>query len=101
MQEKRFREYAMELLYQLYISFLSFIERGILVFEPYQGSVSMDEKQYSAMQGIIHAIGWTLIIIILVVIFRYMKKHTQQDERMKKYYSEENKETQTNQENQQ
>ncbi|NPA16962.1 MAG: hypothetical protein GXO05_04375 [Aquificae bacterium] len=74
---------------------------GIKVFEPYQGSVSMDEKQYSAMQGIIHAIGWTLIIIILVVIFRYMKKHTQQDERMKKYYSEENKETQTNQENQQ
>ncbi len=62
---------------------------GFMVFEPYQGSVSMDEKEYSAMQGIIHAIGWTLIIIIFIAVFKFMKKHSQQDERMKKYYSKE------------
>ncbi|WP_457638754.1 hypothetical protein [Persephonella sp.] len=82
----------MEFLFSI-LQWLFSVFDGFMVFEPYQGSVSMDEKQYSAMQGIIHAIGWTLIIIILVVIFKYMKKHTQQDERMKKYYqnpSEEN-----------
>jgi len=73
----------------LIISYLmDLLNNGFMVFEPYQGSVSMDEKHYSAMQGIIHAIGWTLIIIILVAVFRYMKKHSQQDERMKKYYSQ-------------
>ncbi|NPA12659.1 MAG: hypothetical protein GXO45_01590 [Aquificae bacterium] len=58
-----------------------------MVFEPYQGSISMDEKEYSAMQGIIHFIGWSIIIAIIIWVFKYMKKHTQQDERMKKYYS--------------
>jgi len=66
--------------------------------EPFIGNINMDEKKYSAMQGIIHFIGWTILIGILIWVFRYMKKHTQEDERMKKYYgSSENK----NSENQQ
>jgi len=63
------------------------LNNGFMVFEPYQGSISMDEKEYSAMQGIIHFIGWSIIIAIIIWVFKYMKKHTQQDERMKKYYS--------------
>jgi ATP/ADP translocase len=67
------------------------------VFEPYQGSISQDNEQYTAMQGIIHFIGWTIAIIILVYVFKYMKKHVQEDERMKKYLEqqEKNKETDT------
>ncbi|MDQ7055997.1 MAG: hypothetical protein Q9M89_05825 [Persephonella sp.] len=76
----------MELVISILTGFLEFVDYSFKVFEPYQGSVSMDEKQYSAMQGIIHFIGWVIIIAILVWVFRYMKKHTQQDERMKKYY---------------
>ena len=53
--------------------------------EPYQGSVNMTEGQYTAMQGIIHFIGWSIAIAIIVFFFRYMKKHAQQDERYKKY----------------
>jgi hypothetical protein len=73
------------------LSVMEIFNNGIKVFEPYQGSVSMDEKQYTAMQGIIHFIGWTIAIGIIVWVFRYMKKHSQQDERMKKYYSREEK----------
>jgi len=80
--------------------FIDTLDNGIKVFEPYQGSVSMDEKQYSAMQGIIHFIGWAIIIGILVWVFKYMKKHAQQDERMKKYYSSEEKRKHSHQENQ-
>ena len=79
----------MENIYLIINSILDLMNNGFMVFEPYQGSVSMDEKEYSAMQGIIHAIGWTLIIIIFVAVFRYMRKHSSQDERMKKYYSKE------------
>ena len=66
------------------------------VMEPFIGNVNMDEGKYSAMQGIIHFIGWSLLIGILIWVFRYMKKHTQEDERMKKYYGsqDENKENQ-------
>ena len=53
--------------------------------EPYQGRVNMSEEHYTAMQGIIHFIGWSIAIGILIFIFKYMKKHTQQDERYKKY----------------
>jgi predicted histidine transporter YuiF (NhaC family) len=59
--------------------------------EPYQGSVNMDEGHYTAMQGIIHFIGWSIAIGILIFIFRYMKKHMQEDERMKKYYENKSK----------
>ncbi|MBK3331737.1 hypothetical protein GWK41_01495 [Persephonella atlantica] len=76
----------MELIISLLTDILELLDTGFKVFEPYQGSVNMDEKHYSAMQGIIHFIGWTIIIAILVWVFKYMKKHTQQDERMKKYY---------------
>ncbi len=64
-----------------------------LAMEPFIGNVNMDEKEYSAMQGIIHFIGWSILIGILIWVFKYMKKHTQEDERMKKYYgsNEENK----------
>jgi len=89
----------MEILFDFIRLLVDLFNNKINVLEPYQGSLSMDEKEYSAMQGIIHAIGWTLIIIILVVIFKYMKKHTQQDERMKKYYSDKN--NQANQEDRQ
>ena len=60
------------------------------VMEPYQGIISQNESHYSAMQGIIHLIGWSIFIGILVWVFRYMKKHTQEDERMKKYYGSQN-----------
>lgn len=53
--------------------------------EPYLGRVNMSEEHYTAMQGIIHFIGWSLAIGILIWVFRYMKKHAQQDERYKKY----------------
>jgi len=46
----------------------------------------MDEGKYTAMQGIIHFIGWSILIGVLIWVFRYMKKHAQEDERMKKYY---------------
>ena len=65
--------------------------------EPYQGSVNMSESQYTAMQGIIHFIGWSVAIGILIFIFKYMKKHTQQDERYKKYM-EKNQSKEPNQE---
>jgi len=54
--------------------------------EPFIGNVNMEEGQYTAMQGIIHFIGWSIFIGILIWVFRYMKKHMQEDERMKKYY---------------
>ena len=76
-----------EQIHKLAEIFTELLNNGFKVFEPYQGSISMDEKQYSAMQGIIHFIGWSIIIGIIIWIFKYMKKHTQQDERMKKYYS--------------
>jgi len=60
------------------------------MMEPYQGVISQNENHYSAMQGIIHLIGWSIFIGILVWVFRYMKKHTQEDERMKKYYGNQN-----------
>ncbi len=66
------------------------IFNGLKVMEPYQGSISMDEGHYSAMQGIIHFIGWTIVIGIFVFIFRYMKKHAQEDERYKKYVQQNN-----------
>ncbi|WP_457641652.1 hypothetical protein [Persephonella sp.] len=72
----------MELLIDLIFEFFN---NGFKVMEPYQGSISMDEGHYTAMQGIIHFIGWTIVIGILIFIFKYMKKHAQQDERYKKY----------------
>ena len=61
--------------------------------EPYLGRVNMSEEHYTAMQGIIHFIGWSLAIGILIWVFKFMKKHAQQDERYKKYV-EQNKEKQ-------
>ncbi len=58
----------------------------IWAMEPFIGNVNMDEGKYTAMQGIIHFIGWSILIGILIWVFRYMKKHAQEDERMKKYY---------------
>ncbi len=81
----------MENFYQIVNMMTDLFNNGFMVFEPYQGSISMDEKHYSAMQGIIHFIGWSIAIGIIIWVFRYMKKHAQQDERMKKYYSQENK----------
>jgi uncharacterized membrane protein len=52
--------------------------------EPFQGAVNFMHS-YSAMQGIVHFIGWTIAIIILVYMFKFMKKHIQEDERAKKY----------------
>lgn len=52
--------------------------------EPFQGVVNFMHS-YSAMQGIVHFIGWTVAIIILVYMFKFMKKHMQEDERAKKY----------------
>ncbi|WP_299228024.1 hypothetical protein [Sulfurihydrogenibium sp.] len=52
--------------------------------EPFQGAVNFMHS-YSAMQGIVHFIGWTIAIIILVYMFKFMKKHVQEDERAKKY----------------
>jgi anaerobic C4-dicarboxylate transporter len=68
-------------------AFLESLNNGINAFEIYQGSVEY-EKQYTRMQGIIHFIGWTLIIIIFVLVFKFMKKHVQQDERYKKYVNQ-------------
>jgi len=58
---------------------------SVYAMEPYTGRVNMSEEHYTAMQGIIHFIGWSIAIGILVWVFKYMKKHTQQDERYKKY----------------
>ncbi|RMA97515.1 hypothetical protein [Hydrogenothermus marinus] len=63
------------------------------IMEPFIGNVNMEEHKYTAMQGIIHLIGWSIFILILVGVFMYMKKHTQQDERMKKYYGNKEEET--------
>ncbi len=52
--------------------------------EPYTGSLNFLQN-YSAMQGIVHFIGWTIAIVILVYIFKFVKKHQQEDERAKKY----------------
>lgn len=52
--------------------------------EPYTGSLNFLHN-YSAMQGIVHFIGWTIAIVILVYIFKFVKKHQQEDERAKKY----------------
>ncbi|ACD66905.1 MAG TPA: hypothetical protein DEA57_05400 [Sulfurihydrogenibium sp.] len=52
--------------------------------EPFQGAVNFMHS-YSAMQGIVHFIGWTIAIIVLVYMFKFMKKHVQEDERAKKY----------------
>ena len=75
----------------------SILQVIIWAMEPFIGQVNMDEKEYSAMQGIIHFIGWSILIGILIWVFKYMKKHAQEDERMKKYYgnnNEDNKEQQ-------
>lgn len=56
--------------------------------EPFQGVVNMSEKAYTAMQGIIHFIGWSIAIAILYFVFRFVKKHNQEDERAKKYKKE-------------
>jgi len=69
------------------------------VFEPYQGSISQDNQQYTAMQGIIHFIGWTIAILILIFVFKYMKKHVQEDERMKKYLEQQEKAKETDSQN--
>lgn len=55
--------------------------------EPFQGAVNISEKSYTAMQGIIHFIGWSIAIAILYFMFKFVKKHNQQDERAKKYSS--------------
>lgn len=52
--------------------------------EPYTGSLNFLHN-YTAMQGIVHFIGWTIAIIILVYMFKFIKKHQQEDERAKKY----------------
>jgi len=68
------------------ISFLSLLIFSLSFgMEPYQGRVNMSEEHYTAMQGIIHFIGWSIAIGILIFVFKYMKKHAQQDERYKKY----------------
>ncbi len=89
----------MEIIHNL-INFIAiFFDAGLKVFEPYQGSISQDNQQYTAMQGIIHFIGWTIAIIILVYVFKYMKKHVQEDERMKKYLEQQEKNKETNSQN--
>jgi len=75
------------------------IDTSFKVFEPYQGSISQDNQQYTAMQGIIHFIGWTIAILILIFVFRYMKKHMQEDERMKKYLEQQEKNKETDSQN--
>ena len=69
------------------ISFILFFILFSFTFgmEPYQGRVNMSEEHYTAMQGIIHFIGWSIAIAIIIFVFKYMKKHAQQDERYKKY----------------
>lgn len=52
--------------------------------EPFQGAVNFMHS-YSAMQGIVHFIGWSIAIAILIYIFKFMKRHIQEDERAKKY----------------
>ena len=83
----------MDILHNVAFWILDLFDHGLKVFEPLQGRVDLDEKKYTAMQGIVHFIGWSVAIGIIIWVFRFMKKHTQQDERMKKYYgkSEEDK----------
>ncbi len=83
----------MDILHNVILWILDLFDHGLKVFEPFQGRVDMEEKQYTAMQGIVHFIGWSVAIGIIIWVFRFMKKHAQQDERMKKYYgkSEEDK----------
>ncbi len=68
-------------------AFLESLKHGINAFEVYQGRVDYEE-QYTRMQGIVHFIGWTIIIIIFILVFKFMKKHVQQDDRYKKYVAE-------------
>ena len=83
----------MDILHNIALWILDLFDHGLKAFEPLQGRVDLDEKKYTAMQGIVHFIGWSVAIGIIIWVFRYMKKHAQQDERMKKYYgkSEEDK----------
>ncbi len=75
----------MELILKFLGNILEFLSHSAYGMEPYTGRVNMSEEHYTAMQGIIHFIGWTIAIGILIWVFKYMKKHTQQDERYKKY----------------
>ncbi|MEZ0323205.1 MAG: hypothetical protein ABWJ98_02705 [Hydrogenothermaceae bacterium] len=53
--------------------------------EPLQAVINLTERSYTAMQGIIHFIGWSIAFIILYFVFKFVKKHNQEDERAKKY----------------
>ncbi|MCX7760550.1 MAG: hypothetical protein N2Z81_05115 [Hydrogenothermaceae bacterium] len=53
--------------------------------EPFQAVINLTERSYTAMQGIIHFIGWSIAFIILYYVFKFVKKHNQEDERAKKY----------------
>lgn len=53
--------------------------------EPLQQVLNISESSYTAMQGIVHFIGWSIAFIILYYIFKFVKKHNQEDERAKKY----------------
>lgn len=57
--------------------------------EPLQQVLNISESSYTAMQGIVHFIGWSIAIVILYYVFRFVKKHNQEDERAKKYRQEE------------
>ncbi len=75
----------MKFIIELLNSLLSSVSKTAYAMEPYIGRVNMSEEHYTAMQGIIHLIGWSLAIGILIWVFRYMKKHAQKDERYQKY----------------
>ncbi len=82
----------MEVFIDFLNTLLSLFSGEAFGMEPYTGRVNMSEEHYTAMQGIIHFIGWSIAIGILVWVFKYMKKHAQQDERYKKYMKEKQEE---------
>ena len=81
-----------------YYFLLSYILLFAMTFsfamEPYTGRVVKDESSYSAMQGIVHFIGWSIAIGILIWVFKFTKKHMREDERYKKYMEKQKSENQ-------
>lgn len=56
--------------------------------EPLQQVINITERSYTAMQGIVHFIGWSIAIFILYYVFKFVKKHNEMDERAKRYQGE-------------
>ncbi len=84
----------MKILVVLFYQILTLFTHSIYAMEPYTGRIVKDEGSYTAMQGIVHFIGWTIAIVILIWVFKFTKKHMKEDERYKQYLEKQKAEQQ-------